>query len=76
MPVGDFQIMDRRKQMAMWAHIKGKKVKIGSNLTINTGRKDRRVKLMERHEGNSSQICVLRKGKMMLVPKSSVIKIG
>ena len=60
----------------MFAHIKGRKVPIGTHLTINTGRKDRRVKLMERHEGTNSQICVLRNGKMMLVPKSSVVKIG
>ncbi len=66
----------RKRQMAMWANIKGRKVKMGTHLTINTGRKDRRVKLMERHEGNSSQICVIRNGKMFLVPKSSVIKIG
>ena len=68
--------MDERRRRAMFAKIKGKKVPIGTHLTINTGRKDRRVKLMERHEGNNSQICVLRNGKMMLVPKSSVIKIG
>lgn len=60
----------------MFANIKGRKVPVGTHLTINTGRKDRRVKLMQRHEGNNSQICVLRNGKMMLVPKSSVIKIG
>lgn len=66
----------RKRQMAMWANIKGRKVKMGTRLTINTGRKDRRVKLMERHEGNSNQICVIRNGKMFLVPKSSVIKIG
>jgi len=60
----------------MWANIKGKKVKIGTGLTINTGSKDRRVKLMERHMGNESQICVSRHGKKFLVPKSSVTKIG
>jgi len=60
----------------MFANIKGRKVPVGTHLTINTGRKDRRVKLMQRHEGNNSQICILRKGKMMLVPKSSVVKIG
>ena len=68
--------MNERRRRAMFAKIKGRKVPIGTHLTINTGRKDRRVKLMERHEGNNSQICVLRNGKMMLVPKSSVIKIG
>ena len=68
--------MDDSRRRAMFAKIKGKKVPIGTHLTINTGRKDRRVKLMERHEGNSSQICILRNGKMMLVPKSSVVKIG
>jgi len=68
--------MNERRRRAMFAKIKGKKVPIGTHLTINTGRKDRRVKLMERHEGNNTQICVMRNGKMMLVPKSSVIKIG
>jgi len=68
--------MNERRRRAMFAKIKGRKVPIGTHLTINTGRKDRRVKLMERHEGNSSQICIMRNGKMMLVPKSSVIKIG
>ena len=68
--------MDERRRRAMFANIKGRKVPVGTHLTINTGKKDRRVKLMQRHEGNNSQICVLRNGKMMLVPKSSVVKIG
>jgi len=68
--------MDDRRRRAMFANIKGRKVPFGTKLTINTGRKDRRVTLKERHEGTASQICVIRNGKMMLVPKSSVVKIG
>ncbi len=62
---------------AMFARIKGRKVSVGTPLTINTGRKDRRVKLMEKHRGDgNNKICVLRNGKMFQVPKSSVVKIG
>ncbi len=60
----------------MFANIKGRDVKIGTKLTINTGRKDRRVILQERHMGNPSQICVKYRGKKFLVPKSNVMKIG
>jgi len=43
----------------------------------HTGRKDRRVKLMEKHRGDDhNKICVVRNGKMFQVPKSSVVKIG
>lgn len=58
------------------AHIKGRNVKIGTKLTINTGRKDRRVILQERHMGTPNQLCVKYKGKKFLIPKSSVTKIG
>ena len=68
--------MDDRKRRAMFANIKGRKVPFGTKLTINTGRMDRRVTLKERHRGTPDKICVLRNGKMMLVPKSSVVKIG
>lgn len=60
----------------MFAKIKGRNVPYGTHLTINTGIKDRRVILKERHRGTPDKICVVRNGKMMLVPKSSVIKIG
>jgi len=65
---------DQRK--AMFASIKGRNVKIGTHLTINTGNKDRRVVLQERHMGNPSQVCVKYRGKKFLVPKSKVMKIG
>ncbi len=68
--------MNERMRRAMFARIKGRKVAVGTPLTINTGKKDRRVKLMERHMGKESQICVIRNGKKFLVPKSSVVKIG
>ena len=68
--------MNHNQRKAMMAKIKGRNVRIGTPLTINTGNKDRRVKLMERHMGNESQICVSRHGKKFLVPKSSVTKIG
>jgi len=62
---------------AMFARIKGRKVAVGTPLTINTGRKDRRVKLMEKHRGDDpNKICVIRNGKMFQVSKSSVVKIG
>jgi hypothetical protein len=67
----------RKRQMAMWANIKGRKVPFGTKLTINTGRKDRRVTLMKKHRGDDpNKICIIRNGKMMQVLKSSVIKIG
>lgn len=62
--------------MKDWVTINGKKVRIGSKLTINTGRKNRRVTLQERHMGKPSQICVKYKDKKFLVPKSSVTKIN
>jgi predicted ThiF/HesA family dinucleotide-utilizing enzyme len=69
--------MDERRRRAMFANIKGRKVPFGTKLTINTGRKDRRVTLMEKHRGDDpKKICVIRNGKMMQVSKSSVIKIG
>jgi len=70
--------MDERRRKAMFANIKGRKVKFGTRLTINTGGKDRRVILKEKHRNidHPNKICVLRNGKMMQVPKSSVIKIG
>ena len=67
--------MNRNQQQAMMANIKGRNVKIGTRLTINTGRKDRRVILQERHMGTPSQVCVKYKGKKFLVPKSKVVKI-
>jgi hypothetical protein len=69
--------MDARMRRAMFARIKGRNVSVGTPLTINTGRKDRRVKLMEKHRGdNPNKICVIRNGKMFQVSKSSVVKIG
>ncbi len=69
--------MNERMRRAMFARIKGRKVPVGTPLTINTGRKDRRVKLMEKHRGDgNNKICVIRNGKMFQVPKSSVVKIG
>jgi len=62
--------------MVEWVTIKGRKVRIGSKLTINTGRKDRIVKLQERHMGKPNQVCVKYHGKKFLIPKSSVMKIG
>lgn len=62
--------------MDEWATIKGRRVRIGSRITINTGRKDRRVTLQERHMGNPNQVCVKYRGKKFLIPKSSVMKIG
>lgn len=60
----------------MMTSIKGRNVKLGTRLTINTGRKDRRVILQERHMGTTNQLCVKYKGKKFLVPKSAVTKIG
>lgn len=68
--------MNHDQRKAMFASIKGRNVKIGTRLTINTGKKDRRVVLQERHMGNPSQICVKYHGKKFLVPKSKVMKIG
>jgi len=58
------------------AHIKGRNVKIGTRLTINTGKKDRRVILQERHMGTPNQLCVKYRGKKFLISKSSVVRIG
>ena len=68
--------MNENQRRAMYANIKGRNVKIGTRMTINTGRKDRRVILQERHMGNISQLCVKYRGKKFLVPKSAVTKIG
>lgn len=68
--------MNHNQRKAMFASIKGRNVKIGSRLTINTGRKDRRVILQERHMGNPNQLCVKYRGKKFLIPKNSVTKIG
>jgi ribosome maturation factor RimP len=64
------------QRKAMFANIKGRNVKIGTRMTINTGIKDRRVILQERHMGNPNQLCVKYRGKKFLVPKSAVTKIG
>ena len=53
--------------------IQGHKKKIGSNITINTGIKDRHVKLVEQHKKAPSKICVLEHGKKFLVAKSKVV---
>lgn len=61
------------KTKKMFATIKGHKVKLGSQIVINTGGGNRSVKLMERHMGQPSQVCVQRNGKKFLVPKSKVV---
>ncbi len=68
--------MKQIQRRAMFANIKGRDVKIGTKLTINTGRKDRRVILEERHMDKPGKICVKYRGKKFMIPKSSVMKIG
>lgn len=65
--------MSRASQRAMFANIQGHKVRFGSEIIINTGRKDRHVKLVEQHMGGPTKICVKYKGKKFLVPKKSVV---
>ena len=64
--------MQRQAEKKMFAMIKGKKIKINTAMTINTGNKDRQVKLVEQHKKALSKICVLYHNKKSLVPKSSV----
>ena len=68
--------MKQIQRRAMFASIKGRNVKVGTPLTINTGRKDRRVILEERHMNNPGKICVKYRGKKFMIPKNSVTKIG
>ena len=56
----------------MFANIKGHKVKLNTMITINTGGKDRRVKLVEQHKMDPNKVCVLKNKKKFMVPKSSV----
>ena len=60
----------------MFVNIKGRSVKLGTPLTINTGGQDRRVILKEQHRGTPNQVCVMRNSKKFLVAKSKIIKIG
>jgi len=58
---------------AMFANIKGHKVRIPSTIVINTGNKDRHVQIVEQHMGGKDKICVKYHGKKSLVSKSSVV---
>lgn len=65
--------MKDSQRKAMFSNIQGHKVKLGSPIVINTGNKERHVKLVEQHRGPGSKICVQYKGKKFLVPKSKVV---
>ena len=65
--------MNPNQRKAMFSNIQGHKVKMGSDIVINTGKKDRHVKLVEQHRGPGSKVCVSYKGKKFLVPKSKVV---
>lgn len=69
--IGSGSMHDKMRK-AMFANIKGHKVRLNTMITINTGRLDRRVKLVEIHKKDSTKICVLKNGHMFRVPKSSV----
>jgi len=64
--------MKNQNRKAMFSNIKGHKVRLNSMITINTGGKDRRVKLVELHMKDPTKICVLKNKKKFRVPKSSV----
>jgi hypothetical protein len=65
--------MQSSQQKAMFASIQGHKIKLGRMITINTGKKDRHVKLVEQHKKAPNKICVLQNGKKFLVLKSKVV---
>lgn len=65
--------MNAAQRRGMFANIQGHKIKLGSPIVINTGAKDRHVRLVEQHMGPKSKICVQYKGKKFLVDKSKVV---
>lgn len=65
--------MNPKQRRGMFANIQGHQIKLGSPIVINTGNKDRHVKLVEQHMGPKSKICVQYKGKKFLVSKSKVV---